>query len=109
MSTANLQVGSINVNIEVEITEYNEATKTTIPVDISSASTIKITVKRPDNTIIEKSASLTSDGTDGKMYFLTVANDLNMEGTYRIQGYVVMAGWDGSSSIGEFEVDDNLV
>lgn len=78
--------------------------------DLTSASTMEIRFKKPDPTAatVVKTAVWTTDGTDGKMQYVTVANDLDMVGDWHLQGYVVTAQWTGFSSIGQFEVQPNL-
>ncbi len=103
-----LQVAVIGARLEVEICEWDEDTRTDVIVDISGATTLQIIVKRPDATVFTRTAILSSTGADGKMYIVTIAGDLTIEGTYYIQGYLVTATWDGPSTIGEFEVHENL-
>lgn len=104
----NLQVGVIDAKLEVVILECDEVTGAEVPVDISSATTKNIVIRRPDHTLLAKPATFSTDGTDGKLFVLTESNDINIEGTYKVQGHIVMTGWNGRSTIGEFEVDENL-
>ena len=105
----NLQVGVIGAKLEVQILEYDEATKANIVVDISGTTTKEIIIQRPDKTLITRDGILSTDGTDGKMYVVTISGDILIEGSYYIQGYIITNGWNGRSTIGEFEVHDNLV
>jgi len=108
MREESLQVGSIGAIIEVLIQEFDNDTNTDIPSNLSSATTLTINLKRPDNTILSKAGTLSTNGVDGKMYVITGNDDINVEGTYYIQGFVVSSGWEGYSSIGKFEVHNNL-
>lgn len=106
MAEQQIRVGDIGTKLELEILED------AVVVDISGAvdpGTKVIHIQKPDGTVISQNAVFTTDGTDGKMYYVTQANDLDLEGTYYIQGYVVLATWTGFSSIGEFLVEENLV
>jgi len=103
-----LQVGAIGAQLEVLIQEFNNDTNTDMPADLSTATSLIIELKRPDNTKISKTGLLSTNGSDGKMYVVTIDGDINVEGTYYIQGYVASTGWEGYSSVGKFEVHDNL-
>ncbi|MDA3821423.1 MAG: hypothetical protein PF450_02260, partial [Bacteroidales bacterium] len=90
------------------VQEFDNDTNTDSPANLSSATTLTIQLKRPDNTTVSKAGILSTDGYDGKMYIVTETDDINVEGTYYVQGRVISAGWNGYSSIGNFEVHDNL-
>ena len=77
-------------------------------VDISSASSLTIFIKQPSGTILERTGVLDTDGTDGKMYYLTVLGDLNASGNYKIQGQVVISAGTFYTSISTFKVHCNL-
>ena len=77
-------------------------------VDISAASSLTIFLKQPDCDVLEKSATLNTDGEDGKMYYLTVLGDLDKAGTYKIQGKVVISTGTFYTSISTFKVHCNL-
>lgn len=81
--------------------------RTTI-VDISSTTTKEIIFKKSDGTVVTKIATLETDGTDGKMYYKSLADDLNMSGSWMLQGKVVIGTGTWKSSIGLFTVYDNL-
>lgn len=97
-----LDIGTI---FEVTLLDTNKAV-----FDISSATTLELRFKKPDPNaaIVVKTASLSTDGTDGKMRYVTIADDLDMAGDWKLQGYVSTAIWTGFSSIGQFEVQPNL-
>lgn len=78
-------------------------------VDISGATATKqIKLYKPSGTTVTKDADFTTDGTDGKMEYVTVADDLDEVGVWRIQGYLSFDGWTGHTDISEFEVFENL-
>lgn len=99
-----IRVGDINTVLEVELLENCDAV-----LPINSASVKTITIKRPDETTFTRDATFSVDGTDGKIYLLSIAGDLSMAGTYYIQAYIELVAWEGHSDIGDFEVFDNLV
>jgi hypothetical protein len=45
---------------------------------------------KPNNTIVTKTATLTTDGTDGKMQYVTADGDLDATGLWKLQGYVAI-------------------
>lgn len=78
------------------------------PVDISTASSLSIIIKRPDGTKLHRSGTLETDGTDGKMYYIVVAGDLNAAGLYKIQAHVVLQAGSHYSSTAGFKVHCNI-
>lgn len=77
-------------------------------VNISSATTKNIILGKPDGTSLTKSGVFTTDGTDGELEYVTIANDLNQCGWWKIQSYVVISSGNWSSDIGNFEVHRNI-
>ncbi len=77
-------------------------------VDISSASSLIILIKKPDGTILTRTGVLETDGTDGKMYYIVVAGDLDAAGVYKIQGRVALSSGTFSTSTANFKVHCNL-
>lgn len=77
-------------------------------VDINGATTKSLKFGKPDQTSITKTAAFTTDGTDGKLQYTTLANDLDAMGQWQIQAYVVLPTGTWHSDIGEFAVYDNL-
>jgi hypothetical protein len=79
-----------------------------IAVDISSASTIQMIIKKPDQTTSTKTASFNTDGTDGKMKYVTVSGDIDQAGNYKIQGKVILGTATYFSSVSTFKVYCNI-
>jgi|TARA_B100000085_G_scaffold255274_2_gene254986 hypothetical protein len=77
-------------------------------VDISSASSLSIFIKKPDGTILTRSGTLETDGTDGKMHYIVVSGDLDVAGVYKIQGKVVLSSGTFSTTTATFKVQCNL-
>lgn len=76
--------------------------------DISSATTKNIIIERPDNTIITAMGSFMTNGTDGLLYYRTVAGDLNQAGIYNAQAYIEMPTFTGYTTPTNFTVYSNL-
>lgn len=79
-----------------------------VVVDISSASTLDVIIKKPDGENYTKSGQLSTDGTDGKMYYTSVSGDFNAAGNYKLQGRVVLASGTYYTSVSDFKVYCNL-
>ena len=77
--------------------------------NISDATTITFTFKRPDGTTFSKTGSFTTDGTDGQVQYTTVDGDLNGAGTWSLQ---VLIGTSGglahNTSVDTFRVFENI-
>lgn len=105
---SDVQVGSIGLVIELTVKEKNEATGLYDIVDISSATVKNFYIKKPDKTIVIKTADFVTDGSDGKLKYVTIANDLDMRGLWYIQAYINSPGFNGRSTIIELFVNDNV-
>lgn len=57
-------------------------------VDISAATNKYMYFKRPDGTSFIKTAAFSTDGTDGYIQYVSVADDLDAVGEWLIQGFV---------------------
>lgn len=77
-------------------------------VDISGATTKDIFIKKPNGAILSRTGVLETDGTDGKMYYITIAGDLDVAGNYKIQGRVVLPAGSFYTSTATFKVHCNL-
>lgn len=81
---------------------------TATAMDISSASTVELILKSPSGVSKTKTASFTTDGTDGKIQYITVDGDLDEIGTWRIQSKVVIGSGTWRTDVGVFRVYENL-
>lgn len=103
MSTStDMHVGDIGTVIEVTLYDGGSV------VDISSATVKQFMLEKPDGTTVTKSASFTTDGTDGKLRYTTIANDLDTAGDWQLQVYVEMTAGKWNSDVGAFTVLPNL-
>lgn len=80
-----VRYNQIGLPIELRILNQDDAV-----VDISDATLLQITLKNPTQagTVSTKTAVLSSDGSDGKMRYVTVDGDLIYLGIWEAQGYV---------------------
>ena len=77
-------------------------------VDVSTASTKQIIIKKPSGTKITATATFSTDGSDGKIYYSTVADDLDETGSYKLQGKVIISDGTFYTDITTFKVHRNL-
>jgi hypothetical protein len=98
-----IQEGDIGTKLLVTVTDCGTV------VDISTATTLAIYIRKPDGTILSRTGTLETDGTDGKMYYITQAGDLDVAGSYKIQGRVIFqSGASYYTSKATFRVECNL-
>lgn len=77
-------------------------------VDISNASSLIVVLKKPDGESHQKTGTIYTDGTDGKMYYVSVNGDFNAAGNYKIQAIVTLNNGTFYSSISTFKVYCNI-
>jgi len=77
-------------------------------IPISNASNIIITFKKPSGVSVAKLGTLYTDGEDGKVQYVTIANDLDEIGNWKIQAKVTLPTGTWNSNIESFKVYDNL-
>ncbi len=79
-----------------------------VAVDVSGASVKNIIFEKPDRTSITRTASFTTDGTNGKIDYATIADDLDQYGEWSIQGFITLPSGSWHTDVGKFQVYDNL-
>lgn len=79
-----------------------------VAVDVSSATTQEIFLRKPDGTKLTKTSGFQTDGTDGIIQYTTLTGDIDSDGIWRIQGHVIISAGEFFTDIGEFEVERNL-
>jgi hypothetical protein len=77
-------------------------------VDISSANPSQIKFHKPNGNVVTKTASLYTDGSDGKLYYVASSGDIDQVGNWKIQAYVGLGPYRFSSDIARFVVYPNL-
>lgn len=76
--------------------------------DVSTATTRQIILKKPDGTIVTKTASLTTNGSDGRMQYVVESGVIDQAGAWKVQGRLVIAGTEFRTAIGGFQVGNIL-
>ena len=79
-----------------------------VDLDISAATLATIIFVKPDGEVVAQEAEFTTDGTDGKIQYTTIADDLDQTGKWRIQARVALPTGTWSSSRSSFKVYPNL-
>jgi hypothetical protein len=102
MPANEIHLSDIGTKFLVTITDGSSA------VDVSSASTKQIIIKKPSGSKLTTTASFNSDGTDGKIYYTTVTDDLDEAGSYKLQGKVIISDGTFYTDITSFKVHRNL-
>lgn len=96
-------VGDIGTIFEVTVTDRDGAA-----INLATATTLSIIFAKPDGTTETKTATLSGDGTDGKMRYSSVSGDLDTPGVWQLQGYVVDGSYTNYSDSATFQVRANL-
>lgn len=76
--------------------------------DLSDATVKQILLKKPGGTLLTKSVSFVTDGTDGRVYYTTLAGDLDEKGLWKVQVHVELPTGTWNSSIENLYVHENL-
>lgn len=105
---AESEIHKLDIGTSFELTLYDNATGTPVLVDVSTATVKSIIFEKPDGTIVTKEATFVTDGSDGKINYVTVTNDLDLIGNWKIQGKVTMPTGSWYTDISKFKVYDNL-
>lgn len=75
------------------------------PEDISATSLRQFKLYTPIGTEMVKTATFSTDGTDGKLRYMTITDDLSVDGTWSIRAYLEFGGgWEGHTGRATFEV-----
>ena len=80
-----------------------------VAVDISAATNITMYLRPPSLTTKTVVGEFVTDGTDGLIKYTTIADDLDEEGPWDIQGKITLPAWIGHTSLVAFIVYPNLV
>jgi hypothetical protein len=83
MSSGEVHQNDIGTDIVITVKDENG-----VVVDISTASVLSIIMQKPNNTKVTKTAAKVGTGTDGKMHYVTLINDLDQAGIWTLQAYV---------------------
>lgn len=99
MANAIPRVGDIGTVFQATIKDETGAV-----VNVSGASSKVIKFKKSDGSTVSKTASYTTDGTDGKIEYTIQSGDLNMAGDWQAEAIVTVGANTWSSTIHDFRV-----
>jgi hypothetical protein len=77
-------------------------------IDLSVATFKELRFSKPNGSVVTKTPTFLTNGTDGKIYYVTVLNDLDQVGEWKVQFKTDLPSWQGYSDIGKFKVYENI-
>jgi hypothetical protein len=80
-----IPLGTVGAYIELTIKDQDGTV-----VDVSGAASKTIRFEKPDGSRVDKTASFTTDGTDGKIRYATQSGVLDTSGAWEVMGLVVI-------------------
>lgn len=89
---AAVRVGDVGVLIRLTVQQDGAAK------NISTATTKEIHIYKPSGSEVTRTASFTTNGSDGQVEVSTQSGDLDESGTYTATAHLVMGSWTGTSS-----------
>jgi hypothetical protein len=104
MTDTIIHVGDVGTIFRITIVENNSVT----PVNVSGATVKTIHFQKGDGTRVSKTAVFYTDGSDGIIQYVGIAADVDVAGTWQMQGYVEMPSGKFYSEIATFKVRNNI-
>ena len=103
MSENEIRVGDVGTVFEITLKDGDTV------VNIAAATTKQIKFRLPDETTVGYAATLTTDGTDGKLQYETdTTTTLSLPGKWEMQAYIASASGAWNSDIHKFFVYKNI-
>lgn len=96
---AQIKVGDIGTVFEMTLTDQEGV------LDLTGATSLKFRFKEPDDSKWEATASLVTDGTDGKINYAFIASDLDQAGVWTLEAFVVLPSGQWTSDCISFTVE----
>lgn len=103
MAINEIHVDDIGTNFNVTIKNQDDEI-----VDISAAIITEMLFRKPDGTVMTKTAEFISDGTDGRLRYTTVSGDLDQHGSWELQAFVDFGSTEWYSDIYKFKIYKNI-
>lgn len=103
MSASALQV--LDVGTAIIRTLFDEDAH---PIDLTAASTITFTFKKPSGSIVEYAGEVYGAATDGRVRYVFQADELDEAGEWQLQLYIALPTGAWRTGITKFQVNDNL-
>lgn len=103
MAHADIRIGDIGTVFRLTIVDDVEDL-----VNVSAATSKVIRFNKPDGVAVDKVADFFTDGSDGIIQYVSVVDDLDVPGKWRLQALIVTPVGEWSSEIETFWVKENL-
>lgn len=102
---AEIHVGDTNTEFRITFLDQDGEVIDLTDADITAK---RFLFKKPDGTVLTKTASFYTDGTDGIAKYLTLSTDLSDAGKWSLQGKLILTSGVVYSNIIRFDVKENL-
>lgn len=103
MSVAAPHVGDVGCVITITVRDEDGTA-----VDLSGATAKSWTVQKPSGAQVTWAPVFTTTGTDGKLSYTSVANDLDQAGTWLVQVNLTFLTTSAKCDVVKFHVKENL-
>jgi len=98
-----IHIGDVGTNFEVTVMEDSLAK------DLSTATSVVMRFRRPNNSVVEKNATFVNSGIDGKVHYISESGFLNVRGPWDLQVVVTFPGGNvWHTDIVNFHVHPNI-
>lgn len=99
-------VGDIGTILRLTVMECID--NVDVVVDISSQTVMEIHFIKPDGSTETQTAVFTTDGINGQMQYVTILDDLDLAGVWRMQGDVTIDSGKHGTEVVTFRVAERL-
>lgn len=104
MADTIIHIGDVGTVIRLTVIEDDGKT----PVNVSEATVKKFYFRKPNGVKFNKPAEFDSDGTDGKLKYVTLENDIDVTGRWEVQARIEIGTAKYYSIKTTFIVHENL-
>jgi hypothetical protein len=103
-----MAAGEIHIGDVGTVLTFTVKNQAGVVVNLSTATQHDLIFRKPDGTVLSKTGAFVTDGSDGKIKYVTVAGFLDLAGIWKVQADIDYATTKWKSDIGEFRVYANL-
>jgi hypothetical protein len=90
--TTEIHVGDVGTRFEVTV--YEDA----VALDISAATVKNFIFGKPSGDVVSVAAGFVTDGTNGKLYYLSTGTDLDEAGNWELEVELDLSPWAGRTT-----------
>ena len=87
------KIGDIGTKILITIVDQDS-----VVIDLSSSTAKNIRFRKPDGTTVIKTATFETDGTDGKIYYISETDFWDLAGSWTYEGHVIFPTTEWTTS-----------